>query len=169
MRRIQKGSHHQTMSGNGPSRCAPTRSGPTLLRKPTSLTRRPPLSAECAICTKSRLAEPSATPVEIEDRASPHLAGFRVKICSMTMPKSERERREYVRGIMRDIAREIWRLPPPRQAEVGDRLLSMLRKLEKENTRLIHKAARSIAQPSTQYENEATQGAMRRSAQLDDS
>jgi len=51
----------------------------------------------------------------------------------MTLSKSERERRENIRGIMRDIARQIWRLPAARQAEIGDRLLSILRKLEKEN------------------------------------
>jgi hypothetical protein len=35
---------------------------------------------------------------------------------------------------MRDIAREIWRLPAARQTEISERLLSMLRKLEKENS-----------------------------------
>jgi len=51
----------------------------------------------------------------------------------MTMSNSEREKRESIRGTMRDIAREMWRLPAARQAEVSDRLLSILRKLEKEN------------------------------------
>jgi len=51
----------------------------------------------------------------------------------MTISNFEREKRESIRGIMRDIAREIWRLSAALQAEVSDRLLSMLRKLEKEN------------------------------------
>jgi hypothetical protein len=41
--------------------------------------------------------------------------------------------RENIRGIMRDIARQIWRLSAARQTEVSDRLLSMRRKPEKEN------------------------------------
>jgi hypothetical protein len=49
------------------------------------------------------------------------------------MPTSELETREDIRGIMRNIAREICRLPAPRQTEVSDRLLSMLRNLQKEN------------------------------------
>jgi len=53
------------------------------------------------------------------------------------MFEAEREKRESIRGIMRDIARQIWRLPAHRQAEVSDRLLSMLRNLEKENSRSV--------------------------------
>ena len=51
----------------------------------------------------------------------------------MTISNSEREKRESIGGIMRDIAREIWRLSPARQAEISERLLSMLHKLEKQN------------------------------------
>lgn len=53
----------------------------------------------------------------------------------MTLPASEKEKRENLRATMRDIARQIWRLPAARRIEVGDRLLSMLRNLEKENNR----------------------------------
>ena len=40
---------------------------------------------------------------------------------------------------MRDIAREIWRLPAARQGEVADRLLVIRRNLEKENARPVHR------------------------------
>ena len=53
------------------------------------------------------------------------------------MPKAERERRADIRALMRDIARQIWRLPAARQAEVSLCLLSMLRNLEEENRRPI--------------------------------
>jgi hypothetical protein len=53
----------------------------------------------------------------------------------MRIPSSEKEKRDNIRAIMRDIAREIWRLPAARQNEVSNRLRSMLRNLEKENNR----------------------------------
>ncbi len=51
----------------------------------------------------------------------------------MTMPKFEQERRADIRAIMRDIARQIFKLPATRQAEVSRSLISMLRILEEEN------------------------------------
>lgn len=64
--------------------------------------------------------------------AKPH-GRLRDTIHGMTMSSSEKDKRENIRAILRDIAREIWRLSAARQAEVGERLLYMLRKLEKEN------------------------------------
>ena len=57
----------------------------------------------------------------------------------MTLPQSERDKRESIGGTMRDIAREIWRLPAARQGEVADRLLVIRRNLEKENARPVHR------------------------------
>ena len=51
----------------------------------------------------------------------------------MWLSRSDKEKREYIRATMRDIARQIWLLPFPRQDEVRDQLLSLLRDLETEN------------------------------------
>ena len=58
----------------------------------------------------------------------------------MWMSRSEKEKRENFRAIMRDVARQIWLLPFPRQDQVRDQLLSLLRDLETENRSPDHPA-----------------------------
>ena len=56
----------------------------------------------------------------------------------MTLDATERKMRGSIRAAMRDIARQIWRLPAPRQAEIKERLLVILHNLETEANRPKH-------------------------------